>query len=760
MKKKFFSKHIAGGLAVALVVAVSIPMTSVTFPQKSDISDFSSVTTLNAHAAEPLVINEVDDFDVQSNEVKGLSTTGMDKLNTPGYDSVILHFPSTLSAIKIADNAFNGKFTDKDVKLELSENLQEIGESAFASNSKITSVTFGNNPSDIKLKKIGKRAFYSSGLTGELKLPDSLEVLDEECFRYNSLTKVKLPNTIKLLDGYIFANNEITDFDFGTLENIPLPTPEQHNTGTEGLGYGARRWNQDAHCVGKMIPMGILADNNNLTSIKFPDDVWAVGEDAFKNTDLRELTLPSNVKNLFFNAFEGNKNLTKLKFEIDADGKGIHQIDRNAFKNCAIEGKITFPKDMGQMGSRSFANNRITGVDFGPDAPLIGHYSFENNPIEKISNLNSWGFEVSPFQNTNALKNIEFEYANPKSGERGTFGQSKDNTISLYAFKNGLLRSLNFPAYITETEYKINDKLYPLTSAFVGNTGWADGTNKVALYRLNADKTTYEINNKLDDGKFHVFNPVAVKFELKDQYGSVLPVTNIEVQRTRTVSDGSVQVTTHSALVTDITNFKLGDKIRFTLPATPTGYELATNPVTQSWLNKVGNNEYEVTLDPSNTNIVSDVAYGDGYEVGYKQTVITINYRNTSNGGPVVPGPGPEPTPTPDTPTPTPTPTPDTTNPTDNTNSTPTDSNTNPVVDIDNQDTPQGDTDIDDDTTPQGSTKIKKNVKADKTTEVKVEDTKTPQGSLPKTGGSNENVFVLLGGVLLGLGFVVRKKLK
>ena len=43
---------------------------------------------------------------------------------------------------------------------------------------------------------------------------------------------------------------------------------------------------------------------------------------------------------------------------------------------------------------------------------------------------------------------------------------------------------------------------------------------------------------------------------------------------------------------------------------------------------------------------------------------------------------------------------------------------------------------------------------------VKVFDNKTPQGSLPKTGGSNENVFVLLGGVLLGLGFVVRKKLK
>ena len=640
-------------------------------------------------------------------------------------------------------------------ELNLPASLATIDEGAFEYSSNLTTINFAtvNN-----LKLIGDSAFKNCNISGLLSLPEGLKELGNYSFQNNHITKFKLPNSIEKLQGYIFANNDIEKIeksDFGTLEKLPV------YTGVDTPWAGAKRWKNQPHLAARMIACGMFADNTKLTSVEFPDGTWAVGEEAFKNTDLRKLTLPSNIKNLFYNAFEGNRNLTEVKFELDSNGEGIHQIDGGSFKNCAIEGKITFPKNMGQMGGYSFANNKITGVDFGPDAPLIGYMAFENNPVETIENLNSWGLEPAPFRGSHALKNVKFEYVTPKpSNDRGTFGQSKDNTISPNAFKDGLLRSLNFPAYITATEYDMNHKLYPLTSAFVGNTGWADGTNKVALYRLNADKTTYETNNKLDDGKYHVFNPVAVKFELKDQYGSVLPVTNIEVQRTRTVSDGSVQVTTHSALVTDITNFKLGDRIKFTLPATPSGYELATNPVTQSWLNKVGNNEYEVTLDPSNTNIVSDVAYGDGYEVGYKQTVITINYRNTSNGGPVVPGPGPEPTPTPDTPTPTPTPTPDTTNPTDNTNSTPTDSNTNPVVDIDNQETPQGDTDIDDDTTPQGSTKIKKNVKADKTTEVKVEDTKTPQGSLPKTGGSNENVFVLLGGVLLGLSFVVRKKLK
>lgn len=754
MKKRTKNVHLAGGTAIALVAAVSISMTSVTFPQKS----FPFGIVLSVQAAEPLLINEVADFDVQGNEVKGLTAAGNTKLNMPGNNSVILHFPATLPATKIADNAFSDKFTGKDVKLEISENIQEIGKFAFASNSAITSVTFGAPNAEKKLKKINEKAFFSSGLTGDLKLPEHLELLHEECFRHNKLNSVTLPDSLTTIYGMVFADNQISSVDFGSYANV-----DPRN------GFGARRWDTDpgehidTALAGKMIAYGMFA-NNKLEKVEFPEGIWAIGSHAFMNNDIKEIKIPKTVTNIYKYAFKDNKSLTKLEFELDADGKGINQIDREVFKGCAITGKITFPKDMNQMGSRSFANNRITGVDFGPDAPLIGHYSFENNPIEKISNLNSWGFEVAPFRNTNALKNIAFEYANPKSGSRGTFGQSEDNTISPTAFKNGLLRSLNFPAYINVLKYDINGNKYSISSAFADNKGWTEGTNKVALYRLNADKTTYETNNRLDDGEFYIFNPVAVKFELKDQYGTVLPVTNIEVQRTRTVSDGSIQVTTHSALVTDTGNFKLGDKIKFTLPNAPAGYELATNPVTQSWLTKVigSDNEYEVTLDPNNADIVKDVAYGDGYEVGYKQTVITLNYRNT-NVGPVIPGPSPG---NPTTPEPNPTP----------------DQPSTPTVDVDNQNTPRGEantdttditddanspedentdtTDISDDTNPRGNANTGKKVIADNKDEVDVNDTKAPLGKLPKTGSANESGIVLLGIALLGLGFVVKKKIR
>ena len=109
MKKRIKTGHLVGGTAIALVAAVSISMTSVTFPQKS----FPFGNVLSVQAAEPLLINEVADFDVQGNEVKGLTAAGNAKLNMPGNNTVVLRFPATLPAIKIADNAFNGKFTEK-----------------------------------------------------------------------------------------------------------------------------------------------------------------------------------------------------------------------------------------------------------------------------------------------------------------------------------------------------------------------------------------------------------------------------------------------------------------------------------------------------------------------------------------------------------------------------------------------------------------------------------------------------------------------
>ena len=270
-------------------------------------------------------------------------------------------------------------------------------------------------------------------------------------------------------------------------------------------------------------------------------------------------------------------------------------------------------------------------------------------------------------------------------------------------------------------------------------------------------------NGDLADGDYYVVNPVLFRFDLKDQYGNPLPVTSLPQNIKAEITRNGVTTTYTDISVIDSAHFKLGDKVKFTLPATPAGYNYI-GITEQTGLTKISDTEYEVSLDPAAvTNVVKDAAYDDSYKVGYKTAVIELRYRSQSSG-PVVPTP--EPTPnvpsTPSTPAPS---TPDNSSANVETPVAPQDNQA--TTDIDDNNTPQGaadadTTDIDDDTTPQGKADAGKKVKADKTTETAIDEDTTPKGTapLPKTGGANENIFIILGAALIGLAITLKKKFR
>lgn len=568
-----------------------------------------------------------------------------------------------------------------------------------------------------------------------------------------------------------------------------------------------------------------------MRQIKFPTTVWGIGEAAFENNKFTSLDIPAHIGNIFSNGFKGNKALTRVNFlskdtDTNFERKKL-QIDRGAFQNCAIEGHLEFPAKTSEMGGWSFAGNKITSVDFGPDSPLISYNAFDGSPVRDVMNLNTWRFEPEALYNTGSLKNVDFDYSAPKDGDSGKFGQTIKNNIGHWGFGKGQLKSLKFPAYIEEmNSQKWGAYNYSPLETFIDNPGWIKGTNKVALYRVASDGATYVTDNALDDSKAsdYVFNPVLVKFVAKDQYGNVVTLSSIEVERTRTIKGASEAKTVTSTAVNQA-DFKLGDKVKFTIPAAPEGYEIAERPVSNSAITKTADGNYEVTLDPTNAEVVNEVAYGDGYKVGYKETVIEIRYKNLSPEPPkpeVKPeNPSTSATPeaiqpekpgTPATPeaikpvepakpsepvtpsTPSNPVTPNTpvvpatpTNPTTPTTTVPTENpptnvpftperivnpnlipEGNPVFNIVDEDgTSLGNAEVnkDDGTytfvndgrTPKGVAKIRK----DNTLEVvKVFDGKTPQGKLPRTGGSSEEGLVLLGAAMLGLGAFFRRKIK
>ena len=809
-------RHKACGLAIALVATSSLSLLTPSYSSEGSslaglVSKNTGLSVVVKAETAPTLALTASDLTVSGDTITGFSASGLAKVNAVTITGTSIKFPADLAATKIGKEAFAKKFNKK-VKIELPDNIVEIGEAAFAANSAITAVKFGVTPANSKLKTIGTKAFYEAGIVENPQFPNGLEELGEASFAKNKLTSIKLPDDIKRIHGHVFAYNEITEFDFGAYKNAK-----------------GRRWFRSTELV-PGIPAGILR-NNKLQKVNLPTaaGIWSVGANAFANNDIRELTLPSNFTVMYSNAFFNNPKLTKLVFETKDDGKGnkigIGQIDRSSFQGCSIEGHLEFPDKFNEMGVDSFAGNKITSVSFGKESPLngpiVGGRSMAGNPLVSINGFDTKRFEDYAFQDTKTLKNISFDYSSP----RPNF-----TSIEPYAFKNGLLKSIKLPSYINNV----------YDSAFNENTGWVEGTKKVALYRVASDGATYVTDNAFidSDAETYVVNPVLVKFVAKDQYGNVVTLSSIEVERTRTIKGASEAKTVTSTAV-NLADFKLGDKIKFSIPAAPEGYEIAESPVSNSAITKTVDGNYEVTPAPTNAEVVKEVAYGDGYKVGYKETVIEIGYKNLSPeppkpevkpenpSAPATPGaiqpekpstPGaitPENPSTPATPeaikpvepakpsepvtpsTPGNPTTPNTpvvpatpANPTTPTTTVPTENpptnvpftperivnpnlipEGNPVFNIVDEDgTSLGNAEVnkDDGTytfvkdkrTPKGVAKIRK----DNTLEVvKVFDGKTPQGKLPrlpKTGGSSEEGLVLLGAAMLGLGAFFRRKIK
>ena len=806
-------RHKACGLAIALVATSSLSLLTPSYSSEGSslaglVSKNTGLSVVVKAETAPTLALTASDLTVSGDTITGFSASGLAKVNAVTITGTSIKFPADLAATKIGKEAFAKKFNKK-VKIELPDNIVEIGEAAFAANSAITAVKFGVTPANSKLKTIGTKAFYEAGIVENPQFPNGLEELGEASFAKNKLTSIKLPDDIKRIHGHVFAYNEITEFDFGAYKNAK-----------------GRRWFRSTELV-PGIPAGILR-NNKLQKVNLPTaaGIWSVGANAFANNDIRELTLPSNFTVMYSNAFFNNPKLTKLVFETKDDGKGnkigIGQIDRSSFQGCSIEGHLEFPDKFNEMGVDSFAGNKITSVSFGKESPLngpiVGGRSMAGNPLVSINGFDTKRFEDYAFQDTKTLKNISFDYSSP----RPNF-----TSIEPYAFKNGLLKSIKLPSYINNV----------YDSAFNENTGWVEGTKKVALYRVASDGATYVTDNAFidSDAETYVVNPVLVKFVAKDQYGNVVTLSSIEVERTRTIKGASEAKTVTSTAV-NLADFKLGDKIKFSIPAAPEGYEIAESPVSNSAITKTVDGNYEVTPAPTNAEVVKEVAYGDGYKVGYKETVIEIGYKNLSPeppkpevkpenpSAPATPGaiqpekpstPGaitPENPSTPATPeaikpvepakpsepvtpsTPGNPTTPNTpvvpatpTNPTTPTTTIPTENpptnvpftperivnpnlipEGNPVFNIVDEDgTSLGNAEVnkDDGTytfvkdkrTPKGVAKIRK----DNTLEVvKVFDGKTPQGKLPRTGGSSEEGLVLLGAAMLGLGAFFRRKIK
>lgn len=686
MKKKFNSRHTAGILALALVATNSLSLLAPPINSGSLGIGALAAKGLNYSVVAKADVREDATITLDSSSIdvrdgiaySKIPETGMKVRNTPGK-IIKVKFDPNLNIKGIFPNTFRGVFKDKQFILELPDTLETIGDSAFAGcdfisikfNNKLKSIgnyAFSGNKSlssvslNYGVETLGNRTFADGSITS-ITLPNTLKSIGDNCFRSNKITYVSIPSSLTTVGINAFRNNQISRVDFGNYYNVrgSLKAGNGEDFGPASNGGD----NPGDALMGEVnnqfiIPNGMFA-YNKLTSLTLPTNIKAIGNQAFIGNDITDINIPASVEVIYNEAFlrsydNFNSNFTaRLNF---AYGSKLRKIGYAAFMGASIGGRLTFPSTVDFIGAHSFEYNKITGLSLNGLNAHIRTRAFGNTTLKSVEGLDfkpsddmkvlskEMFAEIGPdYGSLHSLKNVSFDYANLDPGFTG---------LGHDAFYDQPIKSMKIPAQIVT----FGNSVFGSLNAYLEN-GWyqsTEGTHardfRVALYRV--DKSlNYVTTNNVPDGKTYVFNPVLFELKLKDNSGKNYAdyVTNIQIEGTNRKSTIAKIDMEDAHNYVDYKNFKLGDKVTFSLnKSLPSGYRLES-----PGLKSLGNNRYEIALD-LRSGAVKEARYNDSeYNVGYMKTTISL----VDPTKPVQPTPQPTPQPAPQpTPQPAPQPTP------------------------------------------------------------------------------------------------------
>lgn len=316
-----------------------------------------------------------------------------------GGNSTLVNFvfPDRLKAI--ADNAFTGcKYLSG--SLLIPEGVEEIQRGAFTGCKSLN----GSLSLPSTLKKLGTSGdgtdkdykdegidYYNgvfqdcSNLTGNLIIPDNVEIIRGYCFAgcKGFYGELRLPSKLKKLGPCAFASCLNLKGSLSIPQGISnIPSQAFNNCGFNG-------------------------------TLNLHEGITAIGNDAFAGCNFKgELKLPNKLKVIADNAFYNNDFSGELKIPTNVSSIG----DKAFAYNWRLMGIIEFPEGLESVGAGAFAQCRsIEGLIF-PES------------METIRAEPSYGEDGGAFQGCYGISNIVCKGDMPAYVQSGAFdGVAKDN---------------------------------------------------------------------------------------------------------------------------------------------------------------------------------------------------------------------------------------------------------------------------------------------------------------------------------------------
>lgn len=274
----------------------------------------------------------------------------------------------------IGDYAFND--CTKLQNITIPESVEKIGKSAFFYCTRLENVNLSDG-----IKTIGDGAFFGCYSLKSFLITESVNSVGEYAFaRCNGLKSVRIENGLKNISNQMFAYcdslNEIVMpntiesigrrafYDCMSLESIELP--DNVEIIADYAFYGCSQL-KSISTLAKKIGDYAFSLCSLLESITLSDNLETIGKEAFKDTNISEVFIPSSVTDIGEKALETG-NIKKIN--VDENNQYYTSVDGVLFNksiteivdypNCAESDFYSVPQSVSSIGEYAFYGNHTS----------------------------------------------------------------------------------------------------------------------------------------------------------------------------------------------------------------------------------------------------------------------------------------------------------------------------------------------------------------------------------------------------------------
>ena len=300
---------------------------------------------------------------------------------------------------QIPDNAFSNMLTLENV--ELSENIQTIGNYAFANTSikninlknvkKLGDFSFANtkiNNINLKnVKELGSSVFKGLNFN-EITLHDNLENVASDSLSDLKINKLTIGKSLNLFKNQLKNTNlseieflnSINKIDSNTFSGISsLNKVTLSNSITEIGDYAFSKTNISNIDLKNVTKLGEYVFNSlAFDELTIKDILTSYSENTFKGLRLNKLNIGSSI-----NHFKKNM-LEKTGIQEVTFTNSVVEIPESAFKNISSLRKVNFSNTITKINKEAFFGTSISSIDFN-NVKSIGDYSFAHTLIRNIN---------------------------------------------------------------------------------------------------------------------------------------------------------------------------------------------------------------------------------------------------------------------------------------------------------------------------------------------------------------------------------------